>query len=164
MKINRVENQGTVNLKKAINDLNKTLTKVGWFSNARYEKGMPAAYVAAIQEFGDITKNIPPRPFMRPAIKKNEKGWTRIIKDYGKRILEGRSTVDILMWTLGSKVSGQIREEITLVTEPPLKRSTIEARKRKLKKGKKIASLGIEKPLVESAYLLDSVTYIVENK
>ena len=52
----------------AAKELDGKELKVGWFASSKYENGTPAAYVAAIHEFGYPEGNIPPRLGMRGTI------------------------------------------------------------------------------------------------
>lgn len=144
-------------LSKAIKELQKKSLQVGWNEEAKYEDGDSVAQVAAQNEFGNPSKNIPPRPFMRPAIAENSDKWKQIIKREAKKIINGKATASSSLETLGLTVSGDIRKSITQVTSPALKTSTVEARLRGKKQGNKV-SLSIAKPLIDSGWMMSQVT------
>lgn len=142
-------------------------TKVGWFKGNNYpteDGGLPVAYVASIQEFGSPVNNIPPRPFMRPGVAKSEARIKSLTKSESKKIVDGNSNANELMQKIGELVKTAIYHEIATLTEPPLKEATIKARARKYssQKGKITASLG--KPLVDTKRMLNTLTYVVEEK
>ena len=48
-------------LEANINRIDKKVAKVGWFEKSRYETGEYVAEIAAQNEFGNPSKNIPAR-------------------------------------------------------------------------------------------------------
>ena len=125
--------------------------KSGWFEDAVYPDGTKAAMVAAVNEFG--TDDIPPRPMIRPTVEREKDNWKNIIKDGSRRILNGE--IDSFKEGFGLQVQGDIQATIAQIQSPELAESTIDARKRKLADGVTVGSL--DKPLVETGYLLSSV-------
>lgn len=140
---------------------NSTELKVGWFSTTRYEDGTPVAHVAMIHEFGAPKVNIPPRPFMRPTVAREENNWRRFIAQEAPKILDGQETVERMFEALGLNISGQIGKSISAVTAPPLKEATIKAKLAKLANTKTVGK--VDKPLVETGIMLDTVTYTVND-
>ena len=63
------------NVTKNLKNLKSGYVDVGWFPSARYndEKSTPVASVAEENEYGNPAKNIPARPFLRPAISNYQK-------------------------------------------------------------------------------------------
>ena len=125
--------------------------KSGWFEDAVYPDGTKAAMVAASAEFG--TETAPARPIIRPTIEREKGNWKRIIKDGSRRILNGE--IDSFKEGFGLQVQGDIQVTIAQIQGPALAESTIKARQRKLADGATVGSL--DKPLVETGYLLSSV-------
>jgi len=120
--------------------------KVGFLQGATYPDGTSVPSVAAWNEFGVPAHNQPPRPFFRNMIAEQSAKWPKM----AAVILKGNdndvaATLDIL----GQEIQGRIKESITKLTEPALSPVTI-ARK------------GHEKPLVDTALMLNSVGYVVE--
>ena len=136
--------------------------KVGWFSTNRYEDGTPVAYVATIHEFGYLKGGIPPRPFMRPTVAREEGNWRRFIAQESKKIIAGTQTVKNLFEMLGLSISGEIAKSISEVTSPPLLEATIKAKVRKMADAKTVGAL--DKPLVETGLMLATVTHTVGEK
>lgn len=151
-------------LKKLIGDINKNkkVSKAGWFEKEKYEDGTQIAYVAAVQEFGDPAKKIPPRPYMRPTIKQKKIEWENIIAQLFKQSLNGDGDIDKILASIGLRAAGDIRETITKLQDPPLKQSTINARLNKKSDKKTIGNL--YKPLVDSGVMLNTLTNVVEEK
>lgn len=147
------------NLSDAIKAFKGAELKVGWFSTNRYETGVPVAYVAIVHEFGSLEAGIPPRPHMRPTVEREEENWRRFIAQEAPKILKGTQTVDGLFETLGLNISGEIAASIAAVTAPPLLEATILAKARKMAKSGLVGAL--DKPLVETGLMMESVTHTV---
>lgn len=154
--------------------------KIGWFETAKYEDGTPIAYVAAIQEMGCPAKSIPPRPFMRPSIARDQNNWMRVARKAAKGVLEGNSSVDDAMTTIGAVIVGSIETTIAGVYSPPLSEITLMARKYrqqgKTVTGKTIGEIaaliaagkadysGVStKPLVDKGDMVATLIYVVED-
>ena len=171
----------------------KMSVQVGWFPQAKYfDKGETSIYhekkhtetayvaqVAIINEFGGKAiegSYVPPRPFMRPAAKDNKGAWaTQFSKDI--KTLPTKYALD----RLGFTVEGDIKKDITNVWEPPLKPLTVYNRlkkqgafQKKTKEDTHNAIMkhlvqvvgtrsGIAKPLIDTGYMIASVTHEVSN-
>lgn len=146
MPVKRIQNINIQALKLGNFDM-----KSGWFEDAVYPDGTKAAMVAAVHEFG--TDDIPARPIVRPTVEREKGNWKRIIKDGSRRILNGE--IDSFKEGFGLQVQGDIQVTIAQMQSPELAESTIKARQRKLADGATVGSL--DKPLVETGYLLSSV-------
>lgn len=168
MTVTRVKGEGRTQLETTFR--NKTLTskvgKVGWFEGNYYpaepgKKAVPVAYVAAIQEFGYMPKNIPPRPFMRPTIAQYSVTWRKIAYNGSQQVIKGKSTPGYVMEQIGLAASGQIRKTITRVTHPPLKASTI--RNRMNKRADKTTFGLLDKPLIDTKRMMNTLINTVED-
>ncbi len=148
-------------LSAAVKTFRSTELKVGWFETNRYEDGTSVAYVATIHEFGAEKSGVPPRPFMRPTVEREEVKWRKFIAQEAPKILEGKQTVEGLFEALGLNISGEIARSISQVTTPKLLEATILAKTRKMADQVTVGSL--DKPLVETGLMLDSVTHTVES-
>lgn len=135
--------------------------KVGWFENLRYENGEYVANVAAQNEFGNPNKNIPPRPFMRPTISREQNNWSALIEKLSERVGEEKMTSSEALDILGLKVTGDIKESIKRVYTPPLAPATIAARLAK-RKNQKIVGM-LDKPLIDTSQMIDSVSFEVSH-
>ncbi len=149
-------------LEIALKGLEGKVGKVGWFEKSKYEKGVPVAYVATIQEYGFAAKNIPPRPFMRPTIENKRVEWQKVAESGAKAILEGRQTLYNIMEAIGLKAAGDIRKTISSIWAPPLKPATIAARLRR-RKNKKVTT-NLTKPLIDTGIMLGTLTNTVEDE
>lgn len=157
--VKKVSNSDIV--RKAIKQVDNRVLKVGWGKKQRYDDGTPVATVAVVQEFGSPAKNIPPRSFMRVAADNEGKNWARQFAGGLKKVLSGRMQASSVMEAIALLVEGDIKKAISSVTEPPLKEATIKARNR----GKKVGNTKTaSKPLVDTGYMLNSVTHEVTNK
>lgn len=163
------------------NKIEKKLSmQVGWFPDAKYDDDTPVASVAVTNEFGDAP--IPARPFMRPAARENAPRWSaQFSKDIKQLPLQ------YALDNLGFRVEGDIRKSISNVWNPPLKAVTIYNRIKKhdsfIKRDKNGqinwiktekardnavtkavgTHAGIAKPLIDTGYMIASVTHEVEH-
>ena len=154
--------------------------EVGVFESAKYEDGTPVAGVAAVQEFGSPKNAIPPRPFMSTTIEEKKGEIKDLFNRGAKAVVNGDSTPEDALDTVGLAVAGQIKTTISEISSPPLSPVTLHLRKLK-KQGviitgsivadaKKRHAAGEEldidgvssKPLIEDAILLNSITHGVK--
>ena len=149
--------------------------RVGFFSTAKYEDGTPVAAVAAWNEFGTesytiepknkkalaftgsdgetvIAKSvqhpgIPERPFFRQAIARMEDGVVGIIKSGidPRKLIVDKNLAD----ELGAFAQGEIQQSIVNLGTPPNEDATIKSK-------------GSSNPLVDTGFMRDSVTWVVE--
>lgn len=136
--------------------------QVGWFESARYEKGQPVAGVAFVQEKGSAKMGIPARPYFQPTADRQREAWARIVGQVSKAAIQGKTPPGSIMELLCLRAEGDVRMTITKVTTPALSERTIKARKRRLAPGSKVVAvagvLGIAKPLVDTAIMLNTLT------
>lgn len=151
------------NLKLALDALQKKQIKVGWGESAVYPSGTPVAYVAVVQEFGSSKNKIPARAPFRLSISENETKWRQTAAKVLKFVALGTQTVENGMEAIGMNVAGDVRKTISKINSPALKTSTVKARLRGKKQGKSV-SLTAAKPLVDSSYMLNSLTSEVATK
>ena len=155
-KVTRTDGPGKAALLALIAEAKDKHVKVGFLPSAKYENGMPVAYVAIIHEKGCAAKGIPPRPFFGPTIDRCGKEWRTMAVEMAAMVLKGQLTITQLLERLALVAEGNVAETIAQKTSPPLKPRTIEARKRKRLRGFKVGSF--DKPLQESGVLFTSVT------
>ena len=125
--------------------------------DTRDETGASNATIAFVQEFGSGAKNIPPRPFLIPAIKKAHPKIVSILKDGAKNVLHGED-VHISLEKAGLIGQSAVKKEIVSGSFTPLKETTLQARRNRRKSGK-----AGTKPLVDTGQMLSSITYVVRN-
>lgn len=134
---------------KAIADLvaklgRPAVLRVGFLENATYPDGKPVALVAAWNEFG--TSSAPPRPFFRNMVAAKAKGWPKGIAESLKR---NDLDVEKSLLQAGEGIKGQLQTSIRDLVTPALAPSTIRRK-------------GHDKPLIETAHMLNSVDYDVK--
>lgn len=157
-------------LRVAVKGLDGQEGRVGWFPSAVYEGGQPVAGVAAVHEFGSPSRGIRPRLGMRALAREKQEDWKQTILRIAAAVTRGEMAPGSMTEALSMAAAGHLRAAISKVTSPALKPATIAARKRKLarksskwrKGGAGVA--GIAKPLVDSAILLNTVSYEVTKK
>lgn len=161
------------NITSAIQDAAKqsgVTLNVGWFEGLKYEDGASIAAIAKRNEYGGINKDgyiIPPRPFMRPTIRKNRNTWRNFInKGITKGVRSGRLSMTDLFGLLGNVVKGQIQESIGAVFSPKLAPYTIRQRLQRYASGNKTdTSQGqLSKPLEDTGLMKASVSYKVDKR
>jgi hypothetical protein len=171
-------------LQQALAKISKSLTpaagkpqvSVGFLGKATYPDGTSVAMVAAIQEFGAPRAGIPPRPYFRNMIAQNGKAWpdqvSTLLKahDYDSHKVLG---------LMGELISGELRQSINDLTEPPLSPVTLMLRKMQSEDQNLVVTrrtVGIAaarvvagestagvsaKPLIDSSHLINSIDYEV---
>lgn len=120
--------------------------RVGFLENATYPSSLSVPMIAAINEFGAPSRGQPPRPFFRRMIAAKSSEWPEAI---GNLLVANNYDVELTMAQVGEAISGQLRQSIVDLVDPPLAPSTI---KRK----------GHAKPLIDTGHMLQSVSYEVE--
>lgn len=120
--------------------------RVGFLENAKYPDGTQVALIAAIQDFGAPSRNIPPRPFFRNMVKDKSPEWSKVIANLLKaNNYDARKTLD----QTGQVIVGQLKDSIingAWVANAP---STVKQK-------------GFNKPLIDTSHLLNSVDYEVK--
>lgn len=151
MTIEHKPGQGADRLEAAITELDRKQVKVGYFPTSRYPDGKPVAGVAVVQEFGSVSRRIPPRPTFGPAVEGSRQMQRDAIAAAVRRAVSGRQTVEQGLEQLGAAVVGEVQKAISELDSPPLAESTIRSKAH-------------NKPLIDSGMMLQSVTYVVENR
>ena len=144
-------------LSDIIGNASNKKVQVGWFESAKYDDGTTVAGVAAKNEYGDPSKRIQPRPFLRNTIESKSSEWAGIVDQGAEAVIKGSHTIDNVLNGLGLKSSADIKNEIATGNFAALQQSTIDARLSKKANGKTIGSL--DKPLVEEAVMINTITY-----
>lgn len=123
--------------------------KAGFIDGATYPDGTSVAMVAATDEYGDPANNQQPRPFFRNAIAEHESEWTDAIS---RGLAKGIDARDVLA-AVGEVIVGDVVQSISTLMDPPIKGSTIAARKRR--------GNDSTKPLVDTKVMIRDVHYEV---
>lgn len=139
--------RGSDKVMKALDNIAKKLgggtLAVGFMDGATYPDGTQVATVAFWNEFGTI--HSPARPFFRNMIAQKSGTWAPKMAKLAKMTNYDGPAVLALM---GEDIKGALQHSINTFTVPPLAPSTI-ARK------------GFDKPLIDTAHMLNSITYKV---
>lgn len=162
VKIKREKGPGYAIFEKLQKEAGIIEGKMGWDSSAVYPNGQKTAQVAAIQEYGDPMKNIPPRLGMRDTIAKNKNIWKSNMNKGARAILSGKETTKSTFTKFMLGAEGDFVKHIATVQNPPLAESTIAARLRK-RKDKLTVGL-LTKPLIDTGYMLATFTSTVNNE
>jgi hypothetical protein len=101
---------------------------------------------------------------MRSLAQEKKQAWAQESEKISRAAMSGKVPAENVMPLVCLAAEGALRAAITKVSSPPLKQSTINARKRKLADGGKGAAASIEKPLVATGLLLNSLTSEVIKK
>jgi hypothetical protein len=117
-------------LEKAANGLGlATKVEAGFFDDAIYPDGTPVAFVAMIQDQGAPDAGIPPRPFYRNFIAKNQPQWGKTLF---KLTVKNYFNTQKALNQMGDVMIGQLQQSIIDLLEPPLSPTTIMLRKMKM--------------------------------
>ncbi|MVW80180.1 hypothetical protein [Bordetella sp. 02P26C-1] len=119
--------------------------RVGFLEGATYPDGTPVPYIAALNEFGDLAHNQPPRPFFRNMIEEKSRSWGGA---FGKIAKASDYDMDATLGQMGEGIKGQLQQSITDLTTPALAPSTVRAK-------------GFDKPLIDTGHMQNSVDYEV---
>lgn len=117
----------------------KTNDRSGEFSNAE---------LAAVHEFGSPAHNIPERSFLRKPLINNAAQVANLAKNAVEKFIAGQITAEAVLGTIGEEAKSISKEAITEGIAPALKPATIKRKKS-------------SKPLIDTAQLLNSITYEV---
>lgn len=156
----------------------KTL-RVGFLEKARYPNGTPVAMVAAIQDGGAPKAGIPPRPFFRNMIAKQQSTWAPTLAR-ALRASDYDSNAAFRM--LGEVMVGQLKMSIRDTNSPALSQVTLLLRQRfwshpqdikfrDVQKARRDVASGAKstvsgtqgKPLVWTAHMLNSADYDIKS-
>lgn len=143
-------------LEKYLNDLAGRLdsleVRAGFLGGGTYPDGTSIATVAYSNEYGAPGNNQPPRPFFRNAISENQGEWADAVARGIKAGLDGRDVLE----AVGAKIKGDIQTSIAEFSDPPLKESTLRARRTR-----KVMPTSSTKPLVDTRVMIGDVNYEV---
>ena len=120
--------------------------RVGFLEGSTYPDGTPVAMVAAIQDYGAPSRNIPPRPFFRNMVAEKKGEWPKAIEDL---LIANDYDAKKALEITGEAIAGQLKDSILNGSYVPLKPATV---KRK----------GFDKVLVDTGHMVNSVAYEVK--
>ena len=161
VKVVRKSGPGGKRLAALLEGLETVHAKVGFPKNAMHEESNTSlAYIAVIHENGVPELNIPKRDFMSQTVKRCEKDWIALVRNGVAGIAVGSETTESVMETLAGNAENDVKETLEALSSPELHAGTVIAREKKQMRGADIESL--TKPLIETGYLIDHVTHVVE--
>lgn len=102
--------------------------------------------IALVHEFGSPEQNIPERSHVRAAADEGREELNKLTERLVKQIYDGSMTVEAALDILGLKMVSQIQAKIRKGPFQPLKQQTIDRK-------------GSNKPLIDTAQMLNSVTF-----
>lgn len=157
----KIKDLGWGRLQQEIRRADRSFVKVGFPDGAevvpgnRFGSGREAAFditevqaVASVHEFGAPRRNIPQRPFLRPAFDENRAKINAFVDREYQKVLNGQTTVEASLTRLGLYHEAHVKAKITKVKDPPLKPVTI-ARKKS------------SNPLIDTGQMRNTVTSAV---
>jgi len=89
---------------------------------------------------------IPERPFLRNAMRDNQRKYARFSASKARDLVEGKITLEGVLKQLGVLAQGDVQHEITALREPPNSPVTIAAK-------------GSSNPLIDTGEMRQSVTW-----
>ena len=138
-------------------DIDKLKKRLGGISRVKvglpkgslpYPDGTSVINVGLWNEFG--TRTIPERSFLRTGIRNNLAKYRRINRANRRKILIGSLTTEKALNQLGAIATGDVKENITAISKPPNKPSTI--------RGKQSSN-----PLINTGHMRAQITYEVDD-
>lgn len=107
----------------------------------REDSAFGNAGIGYINETGSPAQNIPPRPHLQPGVKSAEDQTVPLLKTAAQAALEGNvAGADRALSQAGQKAVNGVKRYMTTTNFTPLADSTIEARAKRGKKGRKGAN------------------------
>jgi hypothetical protein len=177
-----VEISGGSELAEALKKLsgkvsNAASVEIGFPKGSLEDDGTSTPMVAAIQEFGAPSKNIPPRPFFRNMIAKESPGWPDRIANYLKTHNFDAAQA---LGDIGDVIASELRQSIHDTNAPALSALTVMMRGMRrqarykdmpfgqlIKEAVKRVAAGktnygaSTKPLIDTGIMLQSIVSIV---
>lgn len=118
------------------------------------------AQIAFINEFGSDHKHIPARPFLRPSIEKSKVKIIKIFQEGALKALDGED-MHITLEEAGLYAQSQVKNYIVASQGfVPLSPATIEARRSR----RTAKATTPSKPLIDTAQMLNSITYVIKDR
>lgn len=121
--------------------------KAGWFKGKKYPNGFEVALNALVQEFGSVSRHIPPRPFISRTVAEHKEEWAATFQSLIDRGLKQ----DQALKQIGELMRRHLIEMIRSGDFVPNADSTLRRKKKKNKKG------GEPLPLNDTGLMAQSV-------
>lgn len=121
------------------------------------EIGESNAALANIHENGSPARNIPPRPFLQVSLEKDKQNLNALLSATSRDFCDGKLSVDQTYTLIGLHAQNTVKTYLKQSSNfTPLKAATIAARKKRGHQG--------EKPLIDTAQLLNSIDFDVRRR
>jgi len=150
------------NIKKAIDKLAGSRVRIGIPQDSKRKGGDPMdnATLGWIHETGSPAQNIPARPFLRPGVTGSRDQWEPYLRQAAEAAYRGDETVmDQALNAAGGFARDAVKLTITDRIPPPVTEQTV---RRSTSTGRRTGPVSGAVPLVDTAQLLNSITYVVE--
>jgi hypothetical protein len=138
-------------IRKSVAAASGNFVKVGVPSGKNEKDGTPIAMIAAVHEFGSVTRGIPERSFLRAGIRENQADFVRLNRVNLAKVAAGRMHVRDALGQLGAMAAGKVQTKITDGPFEPLKAATINRK-------------GSSKPLINTGNMRQAITWKVDEK
>lgn len=172
-------------IQEAIKKLSKTRVLIGiplqgnTRSKVKGKRTVKNAALGYIHEFGSPAQNIPRRPFLVPGVRDSRKDWEPYMRQAAEAAMKGDD--GLMMRTLeaaGMKAVVAVKKRIVDKIPPPLSPYTVAMRARstpadvmayrawlqQYKMRRKTLASSPVTPLVDTAQMMNSITYVVKTK
>ncbi|MES0289233.1 hypothetical protein [Citrobacter freundii] len=158
-------------------------------SSSREDSPFSNAGIGYVNEYGSPAQNIPPRPHLIPGVKSAEDQTVPLLKSAAQAALDGnQSGAERALNQAGQKAVNGVRRYMKITNFTPLSDSTIEARAKRGKVGRKGANAEMARraadekldainpesgqfisnqnarPLIDTGKYRDAITYVVRDK
>jgi hypothetical protein len=153
-------NGGIAGLSKRALELYESFLAVGFPKAVQYDNGATVPEVAYWNEYG-TSRGIPARPFLRPAIYNNVKTIREMMKKSLAAFLEKKINMAQTWGLIGQVCVKNIREQIDNTRTPPNAFSTTIKKTSKSKPKKNVYGPLYSHPLIDTAKMKQSVSYII---
>ena len=122
------------------------------------------ATLGYIHEMGSPARNIPARPFLYPGVTKSQGEWMPYLRQAAEAALAGdEGRMDRALDAAGGTARDAVKNTITSQSEgpAPIKEETV---RRSRSVGRRSLSPAEATPLVDIGELLNSITYVIEDR
>jgi hypothetical protein len=120
------------------------------------------ATLGYIHEHGNPINNIPARPWLGPGVEGSKAAWLRYMQQAGEAALQGEpGRMDKALHAAGTTAVSAVKNRIVAGLQPPLSPVTI-ARRRARTPSRQARSQSDVTPLVDTAQMLNSISYVIK--
>ena len=166
------------NIGAALRDLASARVLVGIPQDAPYRSGKDGnlvrtgnidnARLGYIHEFGSPVRRIPARPFLFPGVRGSQDQWMPHLEAAAVAALEGKpGQMNKSLYRAGIVAMSAVKKHIRAGIPPPLALATVMARRRRSpgsKYRRKATTPAQVIPLIDTAQMINSITFVVEKR